>query len=890
MSGKNVVVRLKGDERDLVSAMNKAEASQKKLTRSIGAFGAEAKAAALVTSRSIDDTGTQVLNLDKVIGQAGKNLKGLPKGIRDHFAELAKSGGQARSTFERIDDAVAMLGKTSGMTAGQMERMRQTLKKTANDAEMSKAAKENKRAADSIVRSIGRISPELRAITEEAEAELSGIGIAAEAPIEHMLQRMRQLGPEGKEQAAAIEKAFNRSLDDVEQKLNGPLSGLRELGPAHKKAAEKIKRELVVAGQVSESSMKRILDPLGNLGPRAAKAAKAVEKELTGAATKSTKSWVDFAGKASATFGAAALVAQSTRFAIDELNRSLERQAVLRAEAKDANRTLATVQAEALPSLAGMNPDVQKELIDVAPRKIAGRTGIGLTGAKELAESAGIVVSSGVSRPDVIKEVMSASADLNQLTPESISEFAKAIAGALKASGQEDSVDAVRTTASAVIAGMKGSGVTTLEQFAVAAPRALAAGALASDGGKFSEAAGAFDALAIAGAASQKTGDDSGDRSSTFAAQMAGKLDQYFDSMAADPSLIPTGVSRSAITGARTPLARLQAIHRFGLQDSFRKQAGSFGDATFQGVIEDLLTGGQVFRDTLSTRRDIEGQRTGPRRGSYASDLIQQQSGLSPTISMNIDRASKQGESAADVLRLGSTGKASAQASLDIVKQTIAATEDSVGESFDLVAEGYRPGPVAAFFGFDGSIERDGFGGNDLQQVARAEAFLQKKQSSYFTQISKASPAATMGVTSRRASERPLADLSAAENREVAVFDRAIEANKRLFTGLGNYSTKEIAAAAMDVFGRARSQLNQARSDERISPTEAKRIGQSAGTLGLLKGELDNRDDANKQLMSRVAELLERIASATEATADVAERRPAGSSAGAQAAAYAARE
>ncbi|WP_149499219.1 hypothetical protein [Roseiconus lacunae] len=865
---KNVIVRIDGDEKGVISSLKKTDAAQKKLNETVSQLADATKRSTSAANTAIESTELSAVELEKTVAKAAKNLGGLPKTVRDEFKRLASDTGIARGEFEKIDDAVEHLRKTTSLTDSQLERMRQRMKRAANAVEMDAAAKANRKNLNAVVKEIASISSAASKFVGEANQELSGLGVDAEANLTSMLAKLRKLGPDGRKQADAIEKSFSNALDDVENEFAGPLKRLRSLGPEGERAADKIKSEMVLSGRATEKSLSRILTPIEKLSPAASKQADAIRRELTGAAQDSESSWVKFGAKVTGAIGGTVIAAQAARAVIDEFNRSLERQAALRSEAKNANRSLATVQAEALPSLAGMSDDVQRSLIDTAPREIASRTGIGLAGVKELAESAGIVVSSGVSRPDVIREVMAASADLNQLTPESISEFAKAIAGALKASGQENSVDAVRTTASAIIAGMKGSGVTTLGQFAVAAPRALAAGALASDGGKFSEAAGAFDALAIAGAASQKTGDDSGDRSSTFAAQMAGKLDQYFDSMAADPSLIPTGVSRSAITGARTPLARLQAIHRFGLQDSFRKQAGSFGDATFQGVIEDLLTGGQVFRDTLSTRHDIEGQRTGPRRGSYASDLIQQQSGLSPTVSMNIDRASKQAESAGDTLRLQSTGKATAQASLDIVKQAIAATEDSVGESFDLVAEGYRPGPVAAFFGFDGSIERDGFGGGDLAQVARAEAFLQKKQSSYFTQISKTSPAATMGVTSRRASERPLADLSAAEKREVAVFDRAIEANKRLFTGLGGYSTAEIAEAATEVYSRTGSQIGQAMRDERISPTEANRIGESAQTLELLKRELEKRDDADQRLMTRLATLLERVASATEQTAD----------------------
>ncbi|QDV87176.1 hypothetical protein [Planctomycetes bacterium TBK1r] len=840
---EQIVVKLKGDEKDLVQAFQKSEKAQGQLTKSIGAFGEHAKKAAAEAVAAVKKTDAAIVDLDKVVGKAGRNLAGLPKSVRDQFKELAKETGVSRGAFEKIDQTIDQLRQTTSLTEGQLERMRQKLKKAAEAAEMEKAAKQNKRNVDSIVRNISRISPEMQAVVDAANSDLSKIGSGGERSIENMLTRLRKIGPEGERQANAIEKRFKQSLEAVEKEFKGPLDELRALGPAGQKAADKVKREFVISGTVSEAAMKKIVGPLGNLSAQAATVAANVQKELSGAADKSTKSWLLFATRMTGALGGVAAVTQGIRTAITEVNKALERQAELRAAAKNANTDLATIQATALQNLTGLAPEVQNDLIDAAPRKIAGDTGTGLLGVKELAEAAGIVMSSGVSKPEVIKEVMAASAEVMQLSPDSISEFAKAVAGAMKASGQQDDASAVRNTASAIIAGMKGSGVTDLGSFAKTAPRALASGALASDGGKMASAIGAFDALAIAGAASQKTGDDAGDRSSTFAAQMAGKLDEYF----ARPEVL----KRFKGQAPGTPLARLQAIHRMKLQDDFQAVSGAFGDATFKGVIEDLLRGGEVFQDVMRTRKDIWSQMSGAEAGSYAATLIKQQAGLQPTLPMNVSKASKSGESAGELATLDATGKAVSQASLDIVKSAVKATEDTMGESVDLLAKGYRPNPLMEWLGFGGSIERDGFGGSDLQNVVRAHDFLQRQQRRYHTkQIEVSDGAETLGIRSKITVDRPLAEIPDRELREAQAFKQAAAANEKLLADLSVFPRREVQGAYRDLQRIQREQTETFRRDGSLSPIERDILAK------------------NNELLEKMLDVLNRSADAAEATAE----------------------
>ncbi|QDV87404.1 hypothetical protein [Planctomycetes bacterium TBK1r] len=880
---ENTIVKLDGDEKGLVQAFNKSEQAQQKLTKSIGAFGADAKRAAAQAVGAVGEVQGEVVNLDKAVAVAGKNLAGMPKSVRDAFKGLVKDTGLAKSEFEKIDATIDQLRQTTDLTEAQLERMRQKLKKAADAASMSKAAKENKRSVSAMVRNIGQLGPEAQKAVSAANADLAKLGAGAQS-LDDMLRKMRRIGPEGKRQAEALERSFKVSLDKVETEFKGPLDDIRKLGPAGNKAADEIKRELVTAGHVSEQAMSRIMKPLTGLGSKVAATAAKAQASFTTAASKSTKAWGAFAAKMTATLGGVAAVTGTVRIAVDEVNKALERQAALRAAAKDANTDLATVQATALQNLTGLSPEVQKDLIDTAPRRIANDTGTGIVGAKELAEAAGVVMSSGVSRPEVIKEVMSASADIMQLSPESISEFAKAVAGAMKASGQQDDANAVRNVASGVIAGMKGSGVTDLGQFSATAPRALASGALASDGGSMAEAIGAFDALAIAGAASQKTGDDKGDRSSTFASQIVGKLDEYFDSKVieqnARPNLIKSkqtdlktaqaagdseevtrlkadiadlrAKNRINFTKAPgTPLARLQAIHRYQLQDDFKASAGAFGDATFKGVIDDLLRGGSVFQDVMRTRQDITGQLKGASAGSYAANLIVQQESLQPTTPMNIKKASAAGESAGELATLDATGKAVSQASLDIVKQAVRATEDTVGESVNLLATGYRPNPVMEWMGFGGSIERDGFGGGDLKSVVRAQDFLQGQERSYYTKkVETTDGAETLGVRSTQIVDRDVSEIPQNDLREANAFRQAAAANEKLLADLSVFPRSEIESAIREFKAIRRDQEATFNRDGNLSPIENEILAK------------------NNALLEQMLSVLNRNADAAEATAD----------------------
>ncbi|QDV81428.1 hypothetical protein [Planctomycetes bacterium TBK1r] len=876
----NVVVKLTGDEKDLVDSFRKSQESQDKLTKSIGAFGEHARRSSEMASTAVGDIGKTVAELNNTVAKAGRNLAGMPKAVRDEFKSMTKDAGLARSEFERIDDTIDALAKTSNMTEAQLERMRQKLKKTADAAAMTAAAKSNRRNVDSIVRNISNLGPAAQQAVDEAGRELASLGTEGAKSMDVMIAKLRKLGPEGERQADAIERSFKESLDKVEAEFKGPLTSLRRLGDEGEKAADDIKREMAIAGKVSEAAMKRIMTPLNGIGGRVGAEAAKIQNSLTAAAKQSTKSWGTFATKVTAALGGTMVLSQAARVAVDEFNKSLERQAQLRADAKSANRDLATIQAGALQNLTGMSPSIQKDLIDAAPRTIASDTGTGLAGVKELVEAAGVVVSSGVSSPDVIREVMRTSAELNQLSPESISEFAKAVAGALKASGQQDDANAVRNVASGVIAGMKGSGVTDLGQFAATAPRALAAGALASDGGKIAEAVGAFDAMAIAGAASQKTGDDKGDRSSTFAAQMVGKLDEFFDGKIAEQAARPAIIEkkRSELKAAKdsgdsetvgklsaeiaslqaksgadftkapgTPLSRLQTIHRLKLQDQFKESAGAFGDATFKGVIDDLLRGGSVFQDVMRTRQDITGQMKGKAAGSYAANLIAQQASVQPTTPMNIARASASGESAGELATLELTSKATAQASLDIVNQAIKATEDTHGESGRLLANGYRPNPITSFFGFDGSIERDGFEGGDLQQIIGAQEFLQGQRLKYFKKREAAGPAPAMGIPAFRMVDKMQSEVTAKDQQEASTFQKAIEANQKLFGDLSQFPAGEIEQATQGLNKTFATQFRSFRSDGSVTSQERSTLGQTARTVAALELELSRRNGGDDQ-------------------------------------------
>ena len=200
------------------------------------------------------------------------------------------------------------------------------------------------------------LGPEGQAAANALKGHFAGVGQEGAQSVDEVLEKIRQLDPLAGEAAVAARQKIQLELAEAAKYSEGqfakPLDRLRDMGPEGRKAAEMLKRHLVDAGKISERSMHDVVEELRKIDPEAAKAADKIQQELTDAAQKSENAFARFGrsaiGQATGIIGSFASLHQLVRQVVDAMKEQIE----LQNRARGESITLASAQQSTLKNLA----------------------------------------------------------------------------------------------------------------------------------------------------------------------------------------------------------------------------------------------------------------------------------------------------------------------------------------------------------------------------------------------------------------------------------------------------------------------------------------------------------------------------------------------------------
>lgn len=491
----------------------------------------------------------------------------------------------------------------------ELEKQLKAANKAASDtaAAVGSSFKQTEQDQDRVLSKLQaqlrQLGPEGQAAAQAMAKHLASGGQSSEVAIDGVIAKVREMSPaladaaamgfqavqmEAAEAARIMEAEAAEAAKYSEGAFAKPLDKLRQMGPEGRKAAEMLKAHLVEAGKIGERSMGDIIEELRKIDPEAAAAAEKIKGELETVAEEGSSSFDDLATSASGSLMTIAAGFMGLQQLIAEVNAALEKKKRLMAEAAELSDKTATTQAQAALNFATFDVPTQMKFLEKLPVQISKE--MKFDDPNVVLNALSKVASTGESDPGKIEQAVRSAINISRHNPSEIPAFAETISdisGKAKVSPQ--------AAASMLISAQQSFRGSEFKDLSQALPQTVSAIRSYSDKSITSDDVIARQATALLNASTISVTDRTALSSTTFVTSLAGQLDKFMGE-----------IERNRIEAR----AKIEVIDR-----KIKKGKDTEKDRDDKRLAQEFLVASEGFKDPkdlfarLSSLRDNEGMR-----------------------------------------------------------------------------------------------------------------------------------------------------------------------------------------------------------------------------------------------------------------------------------------
>lgn len=517
--------------------------------------------------------------------------------------EITSETRQLEAGFEKIErlQTEQVAGYEKMATAGE-DSARQVA--AAQEAATTRGAA----AYGKILAELRRQGPEGREQAKAIEGYLQETGTAGRRAIASIVEELGTFDPKAAEVAAAASEKIAAELAaaDAKTSFDNSLRELEKINPEAAKAARAVREHMDEAD--AQVKFDNIIAELEKLDPKAASEARAMREHMKGAADDGASSWESFSKSAGAQIMTVVAAYGGVDRAIQSVNKYLEEQREILNGALDQQIALAAAQQEAAKNLASYSAVERNNLLQEAVPEIARKTGF--SDVAQLTLALGSAASAGATPQQAIVAT-EAAARMNRLTPDQVAGSAGGIVSVMQQTGLKDAREAAALLQTAGPL----SKVDDANDVANTLPRAL--GTTATVPNQAPDQA-AREIAAQYGVASNLGVDDKGNSTATFVIDFNNRMNDLFTNLEdkqidarSKIELIDRKIEKGTDTeanrrdreqllqflreseGMRDPgtiSGRQQALQNNpALQQQFLGESGKFGEQQFQVALRQFL-------------------------------------------------------------------------------------------------------------------------------------------------------------------------------------------------------------------------------------------------------------------------------------------------------------